>query len=130
MPSATPVQPSPDATSGAPAADPAATNAVPVATPAPQASIAPSTSDADKRLVLTASQDSFVRVTNLDAPYADKPLYAAVLRSGQSVAFDGRKFSINVGIPSAVDIQLDGVNYGPHSDQDAPETFVVQSHMP
>jgi hypothetical protein len=45
-------------------------------------------------------------------------------------AFDGRKFSINVGIPSAVDIKLDGVNYGPHSDQAAPETFTVESHLP
>jgi hypothetical protein len=71
-----------------------------------------------------------VRVTKMDGPDADKPLYAAVLHSGQSVGFDGRKFSINVGIPSAVDIKLDGVNYGPHSDQDAPETFTVQSHLP
>jgi cytoskeleton protein RodZ len=100
--------------------DPAAPTAAPVATPV---------SD-DKRLVLTASQDSFVRVTNLDASDGDKPLYAAVLHSGQSVGFDGRKFSINVGIPSAVDIKLDGVNYGPHSDQAAPETFTVQSHLP
>jgi hypothetical protein len=91
---------------------------------APQAA-----ADADKRLVLTASQDSFVRVTNLDSPQ-DKPLYAAVLRSGQSVGFNGHKFSVNVGVPSAVDIKLDGVNYGPHSDQEAPETFTVQSHLP
>jgi hypothetical protein len=53
-----------------------------------------------------------------------------VLHSGQSVGFDGHKFSINVGVPSAVDIKLDGVNYGPHSDQIAPETFTVQSHLP
>jgi cytoskeleton protein RodZ len=106
-----------------PAAPDAATNA------APQTA-APADSNSDKRLVLTASQDSFVRVTDLDAPDADKPLYAAVLHSGQSIGFDGRKFSINVGIPSAVDIKLDGVNYGPHSDQDAPETFTVQSHLP
>ena len=101
-----------------------ATNAAPQTT-AP----ADSESDSDKRLVLTASQDSFVRVTNLDAD-SEKPLYAAVLHSGESVGFDGKKFSINVGIPSAVDIKLDGVNYGPHSDQDAPETFTVQSHLP
>jgi cytoskeleton protein RodZ len=85
--------------------------------------------DSGKRLVLTASHDSFVRVTNLDAPEAG-PLYAAVLHSGQSVGFDGHKFSINVGVPSAVDIKLDGVNYGPHSDQEEPETFTVQSHLP
>ncbi len=103
-----------------PAVEPSAT-----ATPASDG-----TADANKRLVLTASQDSFVRVTNLDAPEADKPLYAAVLHSGQSVGFEGHKFSINVGVPSAVDIKLDGVNYGPHSDQDAPETFIVQSHLP
>jgi len=97
---------------------------------APQtADPADSAADTGKRLVLTASQDSFVRVTNLDAQ-AEKPLYAAVLHTGQSVGFDGRKFSINVGIPSAIDIKLDGVNYGPHSDQEAPETFTVQSHVP
>jgi cytoskeleton protein RodZ len=103
----------------APAASEAATNAAP-----------PAAADSNKRLVLTASQDCFVRVTNLDASEADKPLYAAVLRSGQSIGFDGRKFSINVGIPSAVNIKLDGVNYGPHSDQAAPETFTVESHLP
>jgi len=118
------------------------TESAPTAPPAPIASeaatnadatpqiAADSTANSDRRLVLTASQDSFVRVTNLDAPEADKPLYAAVLHSGQSVGFDGHKFSINVGIPSAVDIKLDGVNYGPHSDQAAPETFTVQSHLP
>jgi hypothetical protein len=109
-----------------PAAPETATNAGPVEPPA----ATPTTATSAKRLVLTASQDSFVRVTDLDAPDADKPLYAAVLHSGQSVGFDGHKFSINVGIPSAVDIQLDGVNYGPHSDQQAPETFIVQSHLP
>ena len=82
----------------------------------------------DKPLVLTASRDSFVRVTSLDASDADKPLYAAVLRTGQSVGFAGHKFSINVGVPYAVAIRLDGVNYGPHSDRSAPETFTVQSH--
>jgi hypothetical protein len=90
---------------------------------------APTDAGVSKPLILTASQDSFVRVTSLDAPDSDKPLYASVLRSGQSVAFDGRKFSINVGIPSAVDIKLDGVNYGPHSDLGAPETFTVESHL-
>ena len=125
-PSLPPVAPAPAAESEpAPTAPEATTNAAPQAL-APAAS----TTDSEKRLVLTASQDSFVRVTNLDAPDADKPLYAAVLHSGQSVGFDGRKFSINVGIPSAVDIKLDGVNYGPHSDQEAPETFIVQSHLP
>ena len=108
---------------------PAPDAAPPTDTPTAPAATAAST-DSDKRLVLTASQDSFVRVTNLDTPDGDKPLYAAVLHSGQSIGFDGKKFSINVGIPSAVDIRLDGVNYGPHSDQDAPETFTVQSHQP
>lgn len=84
--------------------------------------------DANKRLILTATQDSFVRVASLDAP--DKALYSSVLHTGQSVGFDGRKFSVHVGVPSAVNIQLDGVNYGPHSDQDAPETFTVESHLP
>jgi len=109
----------------APAPEPAPASPEVTPTAAPQAS-----ADSDKRLVLTASQDSFVRVTDLDSPDADKPLYAAVLHSGQSVGFDGHKFSINVGVPSAVDIKLDGVNYGPHSDQEAPETFTVQSHLP
>jgi hypothetical protein len=99
----------------------------PTATNPPQAP--PADRGPDKPLILTASQDSFVRVTSLDTPDTDKPLYASVLHSGQSVAFDGHKFSINVGVPSAVDIKLDGVNYGPHSDQDAPETFTVESHL-
>jgi cytoskeleton protein RodZ len=86
--------------------------------------------NSDQRLILTASRDSFVRVTSLDASEADQPLFAAVLHSGQSVGFKGHKFSVNVGVPSAVDIKLDGVNYGPHSDQEAPETFTVQSHLP
>jgi len=91
--------------------------------------VAPVTApDPDKPLILTATQDSFVRVTNLDSADADKPLYADVLRSGQSVGFAGHKFSINVGVPYAVAIRLDGVNYGPHSDRSAPETFTVQSH--
>ncbi|MCE0483702.1 MAG: DUF4115 domain-containing protein [Methylacidiphilales bacterium] len=103
----------------------------PDASPTPQAAAPPSpAATTEKRLVLTASQDSFVRVTSLDASDSDKALYASVLHSGQSVAFDGHKFSINVGVPSAVDIQLDGVNYGPHSDQSAPETFTVESHQP
>jgi hypothetical protein len=87
-------------------------------------------SSAEKRLVLTASGDSFVRVTSEDGGDAEKVLYASVLHTGQSVGFDGHKFSINVGVPSAVDITLDGVNYGPHSDQEAPETFTVESHQP
>jgi cytoskeleton protein RodZ len=96
----------------------------------PSTEPAPTAANSGKPLVLTALQDSFVRVTNLDAPEADKPLFATVLHSGQSIAFNGHKFSINVAIPSAVDIKLDGVNYGPHSDQVAPETFTVESHLP
>jgi cytoskeleton protein RodZ len=104
----------------APAVPEAATNA------APQT---PAAANADQPLILTASQDSFVRVTDLDSPDGDKPLYAAVLHSGETVAFSGHRFSINVGVPSAVDIKLDGVNYGPHSDNTTPETFTVQSHV-
>jgi cytoskeletal protein RodZ len=80
-------------------------------------------------LVLTASHDSFVRVTALDTADGDKAVYSAVLHSGQSVAFSGHKFSVNVDNPSAVDIKLDGVNYGPHSDRSVPETFTVVSHV-
>lgn len=111
-----------------PVVAPLAPPVAPAVSPAPITSL--SAADSKKRLVLTASQDSFVRVTALDASDNDKPLFAAVLHSGQQVGFDGRKFSINVGIPSAVAIQLDGVNYGPHSDQEAPETFTVESHQP
>jgi cytoskeletal protein RodZ len=104
---------------------PLTTPNVPAGTPTP-----PPPPAAEKRLILTASRDSFVRVTDLEKPDTDQPLFASVLRSGQSVGFSGRKFSINVGVPSAVDITLDGVNYGPHSDQEAPETFSVESHQP
>jgi len=112
-----------------PPVEPSTEPAAPTAVPSTNAA-APAAPDLDKRLVLTASQDSFVRVTDLDAAPTDKPLYAAVLHTGQSVGFDGRKFSINVGVPSAVDIRLDGVNYGPHSDRAEPETFNVESHLP
>jgi hypothetical protein len=107
---------------------PATVPAAPEATTnvAPQTLVAANT---EQPLILTASQDSFVRVTDLDSPDGDKPLYAAVLHGGESVAFSGHKFSINVGVPSAVDIKLDGVNYGPHSDNASPETFTVQSHL-
>ncbi len=83
-----------------------------------------------KRLVLTASHDSFIRVIALDGPNAGQVSYSSVLHSGHSISFDGRKYSINVGDPSAVDIALDGVNYGPHSDNSAPDTFTVESHVP
>jgi len=138
-PSLPAVSPSPDTAPAAPLAPtaPVAPVALPVTDPATTAPPQPAAStdaandsSGDKPLVLTASQDSFVRVTDLDSPDADKPLYAAVLHSGESIAFNGHKFSINVGVPSAVDIKLDGVNYGPHSDQEAPETFTVQSHLP
>jgi cytoskeletal protein RodZ len=98
--------------------------------PASTAAAAAASALTGKRLVLTASRDSFVRVTALDAPDVQRGLYNGMLHSGQSVAFDGHKFSINVAIPSAIDISLDGVNYGPHSDQEAPETFTVESHQP
>ena len=85
---------------------------------------------AKKQLVLTASRDSFIRVTEVGDPQNQPVLYASVLRAGQSVALSGRKFSLNVGIPSAVDIALDGVNYGPHSENNSPETFTIESHQP
>jgi hypothetical protein len=85
---------------------------------------------AKKRLVLTASRDSFIRVTALDAPQGQAVLYASVLRAGQSLAFGGHKFSVDVSVPSAVDIALDGVNYGPHSEGSSPETFTIESHQP
>ncbi len=83
-----------------------------------------------KRLVLAASRDSFIRVTVLDDPENQKVVYASTLGSGQSIGFNGRKFSISVEVPSAVNITLDGVNYGPHSDQETPDTFTVESHQP
>jgi cytoskeletal protein RodZ len=90
---------------------------------------APVADDAAQPLVLTASRDSFVRVTALDTAGGDKPVYAAVLHGGQSVGFNGHKFSVTVDNPSAVDIKLDSVNYGPHSDGSEPETFTVVSHV-
>ncbi len=117
----------------APAVDPApaSSSQPPTAPVIAEAVGAPTTAPASvKPLILTASQDSFVRVTSQDTPGEEKSLYASVLHSGQSISFDGRKFSINVGVPSAVDIKLDGVNYGPHSDQETPQTFTVESHQP
>jgi len=132
---ATPVAPAPTVTVASLSArqsnsSPVHQPASPVAPIPTPANGTPPTATPDKRLVLIASQDSFVRVTSQDAPDGDKPLYASVLRSGQSIGFDGKKFSINVGVPAAVNIKLDGVNYGPHSDQETPETFVVESHQP
>ncbi len=123
---AAPSAPSNPPPSPAPADAPAA---VPVTatSPTPPATAAVPAST-DKPLILTASRDSFVQVVALD-PSSDKPLYASVLHSGQSVGFDGRKFSVNVGISSAVGIKLDGVNYGPHSTHDVPESFTLQSHL-
>jgi cytoskeleton protein RodZ len=117
----------------APAPTPAPTTNSPEMAPSMQA-VAPSAASQanndSKPLVLTASHDSFVKVTNLDAGDGDKaPVYNQVLKTGQSVAFSGHKFSINASVPAAVDIELDGVNYGPLSDGDAPKTFTVQSHL-
>jgi cytoskeleton protein RodZ len=95
----------------------------------PNASASSASADAPQPLVLTASRDSFVQVTPLDSGTGYKPVYSAVLHSGQSVGFTGHKFSVAVDNPSAVDIKLDGVNYGPHSDGSAPETFTVVSHV-
>jgi len=124
----------------APAPAPAASDSAAALTGAPASGdssspgAAPTTNSGDKfhgkRLVLTASHDSFIRVTALDGPHAGQSLYSSVLHSGQSISFNGHKYSINVGDPSAVDIALDGVNYGPHSDNSAPDTFTVESHVP
>jgi cytoskeleton protein RodZ len=104
------------------------------ANPAPADHAAATAGSADtfhgKRLVLTASHDSFVRVIALDGPDAGQVRYSSMLHSGQSISFNGHKYSINVGDPSAVDIALDGINYGPHSDNSAPDTFTVESHIP
>ncbi len=128
--------PPPVATPSASSKFPNAVRPVPVTTTTPPEeptapAIPPSIdpNNTSKPLILTASQDSFVRVTLLDSADADKPVYASILRTGQSIAFSGHRFSINVGVPSAVDIKLDGVNYGPHSDGTTPETFTVQSHV-
>jgi cytoskeleton protein RodZ len=83
-----------------------------------------------KRLVLTASHDSFVRVVALGGPNGDHVRYSSMLHSGDSISFNDRKYTINVGNPAAVDIALDGINYGPHSDHSDPDTFTVESHQP
>ncbi len=98
------------------------------ATPSGTLSAAP---DANKRLILTASQDSFVRVISQDTPDADKPLYASVLHTGQSIAFDGRKFSINVGVPFGRRYQnLTASITARIATRKPPETFTVESHQP
>jgi hypothetical protein len=53
-----------------------------------------------------------------------------MLHSGQSISFNDRKYTINVGDPAVVDISLDGINYGPHSDHSEPDTFTVESRQP
>jgi len=83
-----------------------------------------------KRLVLTASQDSFVRVVALDGSHGDHVRFSSMLHSGQSISFNDRKYTINVGDPAVVDISLDGINYGPHSDHSEPDTFTVESRQP
>jgi cytoskeleton protein RodZ len=125
--------PAPDASAtGLP---PTNNGALPVVTPVDLSADHPvqesmAEAQAKKQLVLTASRDSFIRVTEVNNPQSQPVLYASVLRAGQSVALSGRKFSVNVGIPSAVDIALDGVNYGPHSEGNSPETFTIESHQP
>jgi cytoskeleton protein RodZ len=81
-------------------------------------------------LVLAASKDSFVRVVALDSPQGNQVLYASVLRGGQSLSFTGRKFSVDVGVPSAMDVTFDGVNYDSHGDGNTPETLTLESHLP
>jgi cytoskeletal protein RodZ len=118
----------------------AAPGAAPVAEPDPAATGTPPPANGSsasaagpfqgKRLVLTASHDSFVRVIALDGPDGGQVRYSSTLKSGQSISFNDRKYSINVADASAVDIALDGVNYGPHSETSAPDTFTVESHTP
>ena len=135
-PTATPAVPptaTPDNSATAAAATPVnAPAALPItqetpATPAEEGAFA---NTSGKRLIFTASKDSFIRVTALDGTSAQHVVYSSVLRTGQSIGFDGRKFSVNVSNPSAVAITLDGVNYGPHSDQESPDTFTLESHQP
>jgi cytoskeleton protein RodZ len=99
-------------------------------TAAPAASTSSSGKFRGQRLVLTASHDSFVRVIALDGSNGGQVRYASTLRSGESISFNDRRYSINVADPSAVDIALDGINYGPHSENSAPDTFTVESHTP
>ena len=121
--------PSSDNTGPAASATPDSTSAL----TGDDASASP-TSKADKnrgkRLILTASHDSFVRVVALDGVHGDHVRYSSMLHSGESISFNDRKYSINVGDPAAVDISLDGVNYGPHSDHSEPDTFTVESRQP
>jgi cytoskeleton protein RodZ len=152
-PVAAPADPAPSVSSLAPqtftdttpgasvAASPAVPDAAPVAVPVSSAADtasaltgetapAPSDSRTAKRLVLKASRDSYIRVVSLDSPDGQQVRYASVLHEGQSISFNDRKYSINVGVPSAVDIILDNINYGPHSDHSEPDTFTVESHQP
>ena len=111
-------------TAPAPSSDSGMTGEAPNAAPAAKAV------HAGKHLTLTASHDSYIRVVSLDDPNGEHVLFSSVLRSGHSISFPDRKYSINVGLPYAVDIALDGINYGPHSDHSAPDTFTVESHQP
>ena len=124
-PRALPVNPADLSSAG----DDASATGVPVAGAKGPVVMPPPSDKLSKPLVLTASHDAFVRVTTLDTGSGGKQVYADVLHSGQSVAFNGHKFSVNVDNPSAVDIKLDGVNYGPHDDGTDPETFTVVSHV-
>ena len=95
----------------------------------PVTPVAETSSPRGRRLVLTASRDSFVRVTEMDNP-THQVLYASVLRRGQTLTFGQKRYSLYVGIPSAVDIVLDGVYYGPYSNRESPQTFPLESHQP
>ena len=103
---------------------PAASDGAPAAQPAAAGTFH------GQRLVLTASHDSFVRVVALDGSNAGQLRYASTLHSGQSISFNDRKYSINVADASAIDIALDGINYGPHRDNSEPDTFTIESHTP
>ena len=148
-PAEPPASDRPPAPSSLASAAPSATDTIPVAPVAPAApdsasaltggdnsatgDVTPSTNPGDtrgKRLVLTASQDSFVRVVALDGSHGDHVRFSSMLHSGQSISFNDRKYSINVGDPAVVDISLDGINYGPHSDHSEPDTFTVESRQP
>jgi len=72
----------------------------------------------------TSKKSSWVRVTVVDDGH-EKQVFEGVIDSGQSKNFDGQKFNLKIATPSVVDVILDGVNYGPYSDGDSPETFTL-----
>jgi cytoskeleton protein RodZ len=72
----------------------------------------------------TSKKSSWVRV-NLVEDGHEKPVFEGVIDSGQSKSFEGQKFNLKIATPAVVDVILDGVNYGPYSDGDSPESFTL-----